>query len=122
METGTSTEVDAYIATQPGPTAQALQAVREAVHEAAPHCTERLNYGIPAFALEPGGKRDQQVMMAGYARHVGFYPHPEVVAAMTDQLQGYRFAKGSVQFPLDRPMPVELVKQMVKLRVAQLGA
>jgi uncharacterized protein YdhG (YjbR/CyaY superfamily) len=79
-----------------------------------------LNYKIPAFALIEGGKRDQQIMIAAYARHVGFYPHPDVIEAFSSELAPYKFAKGSIQFPLDKPIPKELVMAMVKFRLSQL--
>jgi len=119
-EVGRSKAVDAYIATHPPETQRALEALRSCIWQAAPGVSELLNYGIPAFALVKDGKRDQQVMIAGYARHVGFYPHPDVIAAFADRLAGYRFAKGSVQFPLSKPIPRALVVEMVKLRLSQL--
>ena len=115
-----SKDVDEYIARQPPETRRALKELRAAIWQAAPHLTELLNYGIPAFALVEGGKRDQQVMIAGYEKHVGFYPHPDVIEEFSDQLAGYKSAKGSIQFPLDRPMPIDLVIVMVKCRLSQL--
>ncbi|MFG0452012.1 iron chaperone [Shewanella algae] len=81
---------------------------------------ELMNYNIPAFALVEGGKREKQIMIAGYKQHVGFYPHPDVIEEFKKQLSGFKYAKGSVQFPLNKPIPEELVAQMVKCRVAQL--
>jgi uncharacterized protein YdhG (YjbR/CyaY superfamily) len=115
-----SKEVDAYISAQAPEVRQALEELRDCIRQAAPDAAELMNYNIPAFALVEGGKRDQQVMIAGYAGHVGFYPSPEVIAAFAEQLSGYKFAKGSVQFPLKKPIPRELVIEMVKLRVSQL--
>lgn len=116
-----SKEVDAYIDKQPPEVQRALQELRACIRKAAPAATELVNYDIPAFALVEGGKRDQQIMIAGYPKHVGFYPHPDVIAAVADRLAGYRFAKGSVQFPLDKPIPRALVTAMVKLRLSQLN-
>lgn len=115
-----SGEVGAYIAAQPPETRRALEQLRSYVREAVPDATELINYGIPAFALVKGGARDQQVMIAGYPRHVGFYPHPDVIKAFADQLAGYRYAKGSVRFPLDQPIPKALVIRMLKYRLSQL--
>lgn len=115
-----SKDVDEYISKQPPETRRALEELRACIWQSAPHLTELLNYGIPAFALVEGGKRDQQVMIAGYERHVGFYPHPDVIKEFSDQLSGYRSAKGSIQFPLDKPMPTDLVVRMVKRRLSQL--
>lgn len=115
-----SPEVDAYIAAQPRDTQRALESLRSYIRIAAPMAAELMNYGIPAFALVEGGKRDQQIMIAGYAKHVGFYPHPDVIEAFSGQLAEYTFAKGSVQFPLNKPIPRELVIAMVKCRMSQL--
>ena len=116
-----SKEIDAYISAQPTATQRALEELRSCIWQAAPQLSELINYTIPAFALTEGGKRDQQIMIAGYPKHVGFYPHPEVIAAFADQLAEYKFAKGSVQFPLSQPIPKELVIAMVKYRLSQLN-
>jgi uncharacterized protein YdhG (YjbR/CyaY superfamily) len=118
---GRSRGVDNYILMQPPETQRALENLRSYIWEAAPHLTELMNYNIPAFALVEGGKRDQQIMMGAYPKHVGFYPHPSVIEAFRDQLKAYKYAKGSIQFPLDREVPRELVIKMVKCRLAQLG-
>lgn len=115
-----SKEVDAYISAQPKETQRALEELRSCIWLAAPKASELLNYNIPAFALVEGGKRDQQVMIAGYAKHVGFYPHPDVIEAFSNQLTEYKFAKGSIQFPLNKPIPRGLVIEMVKYRLSQL--
>lgn len=115
-----SKEVDAYIAAQKPETQRALDELRACIWKAAPRSTELMNYNIPAFALIDGGKRDQQIMIAGYAKHVGLYPHPSVIEAFSERLAGYKFAKGSVQFPLNKPIPKALVTAMVKLRLSQL--
>lgn len=120
-EDGRSKDVDNYILMQPPETQRALENLRSYIWEAAPHLTELMNYNIPAFALVKGGKRDQQIMIAGYPKHVGFYPHPDVIEAFLVQLKDYKYAKGSVQFALDREIPRDLVIQMVKCRLAQLG-
>jgi len=115
-----SKEVDTYIATQPPETQRALEELRSCIHQAAPGVSELMNYSIPAFALVQGGKRDQQVMIAGYPRHVGFYPHPDTIDEFADRLAAYRFAKGSIQFALNRPIPKALVMEMVKFRLSLL--
>lgn len=116
-----SREVDEYIASQSPEARRALEELRSCIWLAAPQLTELMNYRIPAFALVEGGKRDQQVMIAGFAKHVGFYPHPTAIEEFADQLAEYKFAKGSVQFPLGKPIPTALVTRMVKWRLAQLN-
>ena len=115
-----SKEVDEYISRQPPETQQALEELRSYIWQAAPDLTELMNYKIPAFSLVEGGKRDQQIMIAAYPKHVGFYPHPATIEAFSTQLSEYKFAKGSVQFPLNKPIPKELVIKMVKYRLSQL--
>jgi uncharacterized protein YdhG (YjbR/CyaY superfamily) len=120
-EVSKSKEVDEYIANQPPETQRALKELRSLIWQAAPNVTELINYRIPAFALVEGGKRDQQIMIAGYKKHVGFYPHPATIEAFADELTAYKFAKGSIQFPLDKPIPKDLVVRMVAYRLAQLN-
>jgi len=115
-----SKEVDTYIATQPLGAQRALEELRSCIHQAAPGVSELMNYNIPAFALVKGGKRDKQIMIAGYPMHVGFYPHPDTIDAFADKLAAYKFAKGSIQFPLNKPIPKALVIEMVKFRLSQL--
>ena len=115
-----SAEVDDYISTQSADAQKALKELRTMIWESSPYVCELMNYNIPAFALVEGGKREQQIMIAGYQKHVGFYPHPDVIEKFKEQLVDFKYAKGSVQFPLSKPMPKELVVGMVKFRVAQL--
>ncbi len=115
-----SKEVDAYIAKQPPEIQKALEELRASIWLAAPDATELITYQIAAFALVEGGKRDQQIMIAGYKKHVGFYPHPTTIETFADELTAYKFAKGSVQFPLTKPIPKDLVIRMVTYRLAQL--
>lgn len=114
-------EVEAYFDAQPLATRKALQELKECILKAAPHATEGMNYNIPAYALVSGGKRDQQIMIAGYPKHVGLYPHPDVIEAFSTELVDYKYAKGSVQFSLQKPIPKDLVVRMVKMRMLQLG-
>lgn len=119
-EKSRSKEVDAYITAQPPATQRVLEELRSYIWQAAPKVSELMNYNIPAFALVEGGKRDQQIMIAGFSKHIGFYPSPEVIEAFSDRLTEYKFAKGSIQFPLSKPIPKELVIEMVKYRASQL--
>lgn len=119
-QAGRSEEVDQYIATHPLETQRALQELRSCIWQAAPCVSELMNYKIPAFVLVAGGKRDQQIMIAGCSKHVGFYPHPDTIDKFADRLAAYRFSKGSIQFPLSQPIPRELVIEMVKFRLTQL--
>ena len=108
--------IDDYIANQPKEAQQVLQELRSIIKEASPDVVEVLNYKIPSFTLVPGGKRDQQIMMAGYAKFVGFYPFPTTIEKFSDELKDYKQGKGSVQFPIENPIPRELVIAMVRYR------
>jgi uncharacterized protein YdhG (YjbR/CyaY superfamily) len=108
--------VDNYIEAQPVATRAVLFQLKECILEAVPEAEEIFNYGIPAFALKKGGTREQQIMMAGYKNHVGFYPHPTTMAKFSRELEGYKQGKGSVQFPHDQPLPKELIVTMVRYR------
>jgi uncharacterized protein YdhG (YjbR/CyaY superfamily) len=119
-EAGRSKDVDRYIAAQPPEAQRALEELRACIWQAAPGVSELMNYNIPAFALVKDGKRDQQIMIAGYLKHVGFYPHPDTIDAFADALAAYKFSKGSIQFPLNKPIPKPLVIKMVKFRLSQL--
>jgi uncharacterized protein YdhG (YjbR/CyaY superfamily) len=108
--------IDDYINDQPPGTREALIILKECILEAAPDAIEMFNYGIPAFSLVKDGKRDQQIMIAGYKKHVGFYPHPSVIAKFTDELNDYEKGKGSIQFPIDESLPKGLIVSMVRYR------
>jgi len=115
-----SKEIDRYINAQSQEVKEKLDALRAIIWEAIPSVTELLNYNIPAFALVPNGKREEQIMMAGYKKHIGFYPHPTVIEKFQDELVDYKFAKGSVQFKLDVPLPKPLIIKMISYRVSLL--
>lgn len=114
-------EIDKYIAKQPEEVQYALREVRSYIKIAAPAAKEMMNYQIPAFSLIEGGKRDQQIMIAGYKKHIGFYPHPSTIGRFADELKDFKTAKGSVQFPINKPMPKELIISMVKYRLAEVN-
>jgi uncharacterized protein YdhG (YjbR/CyaY superfamily) len=84
--------------------------MRAAIRKAAPKAQETISYQIPAFTLN--GKRF--VWFAAFASHIGFYPGAAAIAAFKKELAGYKSAKGSVQFPFDEALPLELVERMVK--------
>ncbi len=108
--------VTEYFEHQPKATQKALMELRECILSAAPQAIEMISYNIPAYALVKGGKRDQQIMIAGYKKHVGLYPHPKVMEKFADRLSSYKQGKGSVQFPLDQPLPKSIIIEMVHYR------
>jgi uncharacterized protein YdhG (YjbR/CyaY superfamily) len=108
--------IDKYIAEFPVETKKILTKIRKIVRELAPKAEETIKYGIPTFVLH-----ENLVHFAAYAKHIGFYPTPSVIEHFAKELGGYKKAKGSVQFPLDTPMPYELIARMVKFRVKQVS-
>lgn len=108
--------VDEYICSQPEEQAALLNDLRDAILEAVPDAEEKFNYGVPAFALVENGKRDEQIMIAGFKNHVGIYPHPTVIEKFENELSSYTKGKGSIQFLLGRPIPKALISKMVRYR------
>lgn len=105
--------VDDYIAQFPTETRVLLQQVRAAIMETCPEAEESFGYAMPAYKLN--GK--PLVYFAGYKNHIGFYATPTGHEAFKEALSRYKQGKGSVQFPLTEPMPVELIKEIVNFRV-----
>jgi uncharacterized protein YdhG (YjbR/CyaY superfamily) len=106
--------VDEYIATFPKETQGLLEQVRKTIKKAAPLAEEVISYQMPAFK-----QNGILVYFAGYSKHIGFYPTASGIEAFKKELSLYKGAKGSVQFPIDKPLPLELIASIVKFRVAQ---
>ena|SRR5215467_10314582 len=106
--------VDGYIAGFPQDVQEILKKVRSAVRKAAPAAEETISYRIPSYTLN--GKL---VYFAAFKRHIGFYPRVTGIAKFKRELSAYEGAKGSVRFPLDRPIPLGLVSKIVKFRVKE---
>jgi uncharacterized protein YdhG (YjbR/CyaY superfamily) len=113
----TARSIDEYLAEFPPDTRRVLGEVREAIRATAPGATETISYAIPTFDLN--GRH--LVHFAGFKSHVGFYPTSSGIAAFQDELDSYKSSKGSVQFPLDRPMPFDLIRRIVRFRVEEVG-
>ena len=112
--------VEDYFNAQPENVKNALLRIKRCILKVVPEAKELLNYNIPAFALIEDGKREQQIMIAGYKNHVGLYPHPTTIEKFEEELKYYKKGKGSVQFPIDKPLPVELIVKMVEYRLSLL--
>ena len=108
-------EIDNYIKDYPENVQERLNTIRSIVKELAPDATERICMRMPTFDLN--GK--WLVHFAGYAKHIGFYPQPQGVAAFKEQLAGYKTSKGAIQFPLDAPLPVDLIRKIIEYRVKE---
>ena len=107
--------IDAYIAAFPKDIQNILEQVRITVRKAAPGTEETINYGMPAFRY----KGRVIIYFAGYKNHIGIYATPAGHTAFAKELSKYKQGRGSVQFPLDKPMPLNLIARMVKFRVQQ---
>ncbi len=114
--------VDAYIESQPPDTRKALLTLREIIKNAFPDATELFNYDIPAYALVKGGKRDKQVMMAGYKNFVGLYTGTGILERFAEDLEEYTVGKASVQFPNGHPLPKGLIVKIIKHKKGLLAS
>lgn len=107
--------VDEYIKSFPGPTQKLLQQMRRTIQSAAPEATEAIKYGIPTFVLN-----GNLVHIGGFENHVSFFPTAAPVEVFKRELSGYETSKGTIHFPLDKPLPLPLIRKIVLFRVAQV--
>ena len=116
---GAAAQIRSYIAAQPAETARELRKLRAAIRAAAPGAVEAFSYGIPGFKLYD----KPLVWYAGWKYHTSMYPMTGAIRrTYADELKGYRMSTGTVQFPLSEPLPLALVKRLVKARVAEVRA
>jgi len=106
--------VNSYISAFPAKTQALLEKMRATIKKAAPAAEETMGYGIPTFKLY-----GNLVHFAGYKNHIGFYPAPSAIKAFEKELSVYEGAKGSVQFPIDKPLPLALVTKIVQFRAKE---
>ncbi|OIN57529.1 iron chaperone [Arsenicibacter rosenii] len=114
MNANKPVDINSYIEGYPEATRQLLNQVRAAIREMAPTATEKISYGIPTFDLH-----GNLVHFAAFKNHIGFYPGAGGIKAFEEALSGYQRAKGSVQFPLNQPMPLSLIQEIVRFRVRE---
>ena len=108
--------VDEYLARVPEPARGTLNTIRAAIRAAAPAgATETISYGMPAFKYN-----GILVWFAAFAKHCSLFPTASVIEAFKNELKPYTLSKGTIQFPIDKPLPDALVKKMVRARVAQI--
>lgn len=108
-------EVDRYILSSPEQVRNILLQIRQIIREEAPDAVEGFAYQMPSY--KTNGK--PLVYFAGFKNHIGFYATPSGHAAFSEELSKYKQGKGSVQFPLDKPIPFDLIRQMVAFRVEE---
>ncbi|MBC9812922.1 DUF1801 domain-containing protein [Crocinitomicaceae bacterium CZZ-1] len=107
--------VDEYIAKEPQDRQQLLELVRVTIRETAPEAEEYISYGMPAYKLN----KKPLVYFAVFKHHIGFYATPTGHSQFADELSKYKQGKGSVQFPIDQPIPVDLIKRIVAFRAQE---
>jgi uncharacterized protein YdhG (YjbR/CyaY superfamily) len=111
MKTGFES-VDDYIEIQPAETKTLLETIRKTIKETAPQAEECISYQMPAYKL-----KGPIVYFSAYKNHIGFYPTSTGIKAFQKEIDGYKNSKGAVQFPLDQPIPHDLIRKMVLFKV-----
>ena len=118
MNTAKFSTIDEYISGFPSEVRETLEEVRKTVKAPAPEATETISYSMPAFKL----MKTTLVYFAAFKNHIGFYALPEGNQAFAKELSAYKTGKGSIQFPLNKPMPLALITKIVKFRVEEISA
>ena len=108
----TPKDIDEYIAGFPQDIQEILEKIRATIQKAAPDAQEAIKYQIPTFTL-----KGNLVHFAAFKHHIGLYPAPRGIEEFKDELSGYEGAKGTVRFPLDKPIPFDLISRIVEFRV-----
>jgi uncharacterized protein YdhG (YjbR/CyaY superfamily) len=109
-----ATSVDEYIDSFPAGVRERLVLIRSIVRQAAPEAEERLSYGMPAYFFN-----GVVVWFAGHTNHIGLYPKARAIVEFSKELSRFSTSKGTIQFPLDSPLPRQLIKRIVKFRIAE---
>lgn len=108
--------VEDYIDALPRETASKVRTLRQLIVSTIPQVEEVMSYGIPCYNLVDKATLEEKLMIAGYKKHVSFYPHPSTIDAFREQLQDYTVRKGTIQFALSKPLPQELIQEMILYR------
>lgn len=114
--------IDEYIKSFPGATAKMLKTLAKVIKEEAPKAEPTISYNMPAFKLKkdlPAQAGGVLVYFAGFQKHIGLYPMPSVIQAFKKDLVKYKTAKSTVQFPLDKPLPISLIRKIIKFRLKE---
>ncbi len=106
--------IDEYIASFEGEVKNKLTQLRELIHKLVPEISETISYQMPTFVLN-----GNLVHFAGYKKHIGFYPAPSGISNFEEEISKYKYAKGSVQFPLNEELPIELISRIILFRVQE---
>jgi len=113
-DTKNITTIDEYIAQFPPEIRTRLESLKNVIREAAPEAGEKISYNMPTFTLN-----GNLVHFAAQKNHIGFYPTPSGIEKFKDKLSEYKSSKGAVQFPNDRPLPLDLIREIVAFRVSE---
>ena len=108
------TTIDEYIASFPKEIKEILESIRQTIKSSAPNATETISYQMPTFRL-----KGILVHFAAHKNHIGFYPTPSAITEFSKELSNYEFSKGAIKFPLDEPIPLDLIKEIVEFRVEE---
>lgn len=108
--------VDDYLSQQPSSTREMLTSLRTLIKKICPDAVESISYGMPAYKF----KKKPLIYFAGYEHHIGIYATPTAHNAFADELAWYKQWKGSVQFPLDQPLPMDLIEKMVLFKMKEI--
>lgn len=114
MKAGDYQDIDGYIACFPAEVQEVLQKMRKEIRKAAPKATEDIRYGVPTFRY-----RGNLVHFAAHDTHIGFYPTPSGIEAFKTELSDFEIGKGAIKFPIDGPIPYDLVRRVVEFRVKE---
>jgi uncharacterized protein YdhG (YjbR/CyaY superfamily) len=106
--------IDEYIATFPGDVQVILKEIRQVIKDAAPEAEETISYQMPAFK-----QNGILVWFAAFKNHIGFFPKVSAIEAFTEKLSSYHTSKGTIQFPINQPIPFDLIKEIVRFRVKE---
>jgi uncharacterized protein YdhG (YjbR/CyaY superfamily) len=115
MSAAKPSNINEYIRSFPEDTQKVLEQIRATIKQAVPEAEEAISYAIPAFKL----KGRFFIYFAGYEKHTGLYPAPRGNEAFKNELSAYKGGKGTVQFPLNKPLPLDLITRIVKFRVKE---
>jgi len=108
------TDIDAYISGFPEGIRKLLQEIRATIKNTVPQAEEVISYGMPAFR-----QNGMLVWFAAFKNHIGFYPIPSGIEAFKEELSAFKGTKGSIHFPLDKPLPVDLISRIVSFRLTE---
>ena len=110
----TYTNIDEYIATCPDEVQQQLEQIRNTIRKTAPNAQEVISYGMPAFK-----QKKVLVYFAAFKNHIGFYPTASGIEAFKTEFKNLKWSKGAVQFPINRPIPIDLISRIIEFRLKE---